>query len=190
MSGLDLLLSQRTLWHMLLVATVAGILLGVLCDGLFILRLLVRDPRSTQLVPPSKSTPAGPVFGQLRRCAYAALRFLCDFLAVVFATVVLMLLCYYTSDGQLRAPAIFGMSAGFLGYHYTVSRGIRRLLTVLSQAILRCLRFLWMHTLGRLWLLARNAVLRRIRNALTARRIARLARDATGGFDIHDEPNS
>ncbi len=198
MSGLDLLLSQSSLWYMLLVAIVAGVILGVLCDGLFILRILCRDPRARATSSPTKEdeatvSPVDPTAPLSRRArvrhgAYATLRGFCDFLSVLFATVVLMLLCYYTSDGQLRAPAIFGMSAGFVGYHKTVSRLVRRLLAWLCDQTFRCFRFLWVHTIGRLLHSLFCTIKRRLRNAVTTRRINRLTRNAARGFGISDEP--
>ena len=136
MSGLDLLIPQSALWYMLLVAVLIGALLGVLCDGLFVIRLLLLDPEAC---------------GAPRRSvAYAILRGVCDCLSAILATVLLMLLCYYTSDGQLRAPAILGMIVGFWAYRKTVSRLIRRLLTAVIGWLQRGLRSVWTHTLGRL----------------------------------------
>ncbi len=170
---------------MLLVAVFAGALLGVMCDGLFILRLLLHDPRA---VSKSDEVPRAVSDRSAVAWMYTGLRGFCDFLAVLFATVILILLCYYTSDGQLRAPAIFGMIAGFWGYHKTVSRWIRRLLSFVLVLLRRILCFLWSHTLGRMLGACSRAVVRRYRDAATARRLDALTRSAAQGFGLTDEP--
>ncbi len=208
-SGLDLLIPQSALWYMLLVATVSGVLLGVLCDGLFILRLLLRDPRASSAMgkaPPHVQTNAAEVplspdtadapsaqthqSPRLRAWGYAVLQGFCDLVSVLTATVILMLLCYYTSDGQLRAPAVFGMIAGFWGYHKTVSRLFRRLTATLLEWIFQALRFLWSHTFGRLLGYLFGAAVGRVRRVATTRRIARLTHEAAQGFGISENPSN
>ncbi len=173
MSGLDLLISQNALWYMLLVAVLTGALFGVLCDGLFIIRLFFREPYAT-------GTPR-------RSVGYAVFRGVCDFLAVISATVLLLLLCYYTSDGQLRAPAVIGMIVGLWAYRKTVSRLVRKLLTAFLNAICRCLRYLWRKTFGRLIDTVVQMVVRRHRNTVTERRVQALTADAAHGFGIRDD---
>ena len=173
MSGLDLLISQSALWYMLLVAVLIGALLGVLCDGLFIIRLFLRDPEAV-------GTPRHSV-------AYAILRGFCDALAAILATVLLLLLCYYTSDGQLRAPAVFGMIAGFWAYHKTVSRLARRLLTIIFNRVMRLLHFVWAHTVGHLARVLRMAVIARHRNTVTDRYVRRMTEDAASGFGVKSQ---
>ncbi len=176
MSGLDLLISQGALWYMLLVAVLIGVFLGVLCDGLFIIRLALHEPLA---------------MGERRKSAgYAILRGVFDFISVLSATVLLMLLCYYTSDGQLRAPAVFGMTAGFWGYHKTVSRLVRRLMTAVMGALWRFLRFLWSCTVGRLLRATAGAVVGRHRDVMTARRIRALTEKASQGFGVYEENKS
>ena len=173
MSGLDLLVSQSALWYMLLVAVLIGSCLGVFCDGLFIIRLTLHDPEAR---------------GESRRSAgYAILRGACDFVAALIAAVLLLLLCYYTSDGQLRAPAIFGMIAGFWIYRKTVSHWLRRLFVAVFRVIQKILRFLWDKTLGRLAHAAKDAALSRIRRSSTERQIRILTDEASRGFGMRDE---
>ncbi len=178
---------------MLLVAMVAGVVLGVLCDGLFILRLLLRDPRamsqSVERSPTHTRHPFEPnAVGQ--HVVYAILQGFCDLTAVVLATVILMLLCYYTSDGQLRAPAIFGMMGGFWVYHKTVSRLVRRLVAILIGFLFRCLRRVWTYTLGCLLSYLMRTVTQYARNAATTRRLDRLTHEAAHGFGITDDPTA
>ena len=175
MSGLDLLVSQSALWYMLLVAVLIGACLGVFCDGLFIIRLTLHDPEAC---------------GESRRSAKCAiLRGACDLISALVAAVLLLLLCYYTSDGQLRAPAIFGMIAGFWIYRKTVSRWLRRLLVAVFCTIQRLLRFLWDKTLGRLARAVKDATVSRVRRATTERQIRILTDEASHGFGMRDEPN-
>lgn len=175
MSGLDLLVPQSALWYMLLVAVLTGAFLGVLCDGLFIIRLALRDPEASCTCR--------------RSVGHAILRGVCDFISVLLTTVLLLLLCYYTSDGQLRAPAVFGMVAGFWGYRKTVSRWLRRLLTAVFSVVCRFLRFLWDKTLGRLARAVRDVTVSRYRRAVTERHIRMLTADASRGFGIRDGQN-
>ena len=173
MSGLDLLVSQSALWYMLLVAVLIGAFLGVFCDGLFIIRLTLHDPEAC---------------GESRRSVgHAILRGSCDFISALVATVLLLLLCYYTSDGQLRALAILGMIAGFWIYRKTVSRWLRRLLVVVFRTIQRLLRFLWDKTLGRLARAVKDATVSRVRRAVTERQIRIWTAEASRGFDMRDE---
>ncbi len=186
MSGLDLLIPQSALWYMLLVAVLAGACLGVICDGLFILRLIFRDPEIKK-TPASVSMPDCRPARRLRVVLHAVLRGFCDAVLVLTGFVILMLLCYYTSDGQLRAPAIFGMSAGFWGYHKTVSRLVRRFMALCLGGMERFLCFVWSHTLGHVlhaWIRTWTAYRR---NAATERRIRELTRDAAHGFGLADE---
>lgn len=173
MSGLDLLVSQSALWYMLLVAVLIGACLGVFCDGLFIIRLTLHDPMAC---------------GDRRHSVgHAILRGACDFASALVATVLLLLLCYYTSDGQLRAPAIFGMIAGFWIYRKTVSHWLRRLLVAVFRVIQKILRFLWDKTLGRLARAVKDAALSRIRRSATERQIRILTDEASRGFGMRDE---
>ncbi len=189
MSGLDLLTPQSALWYMLFVAVLTGAFLGVLCDGLFILRLLSGDPTAADTISPgSTEASASPVdSSRKRRWIYAVLRGLCDFLLTFSAAVTLMLLCYYTSDGQLRAPAVFGIIVGFGVYHKTVSRLLRRVMIALIGWIGRVLHAIWTHTLGRVLGALIHLITARARNITTARRIDRLTEEAARGFDISEE---
>lgn len=173
MSGLDLLIPQSALWYMLLVAVLIGAVLGVFCDGLFIIRLLLRDPEAT---------------GDSRRSViHAILRGLFDALSVMLATILLMLLCYYTSDGQLRSPAVFGMALGFFCYRKTVSRIVRRIMIAVVGTICHALRFLWVRTVGQLIGVACRAIALRHRIAVTERHTQKLREDAAYGFGIADQ---
>ena len=105
MSGLDLYQSQSELLRMLAWATLTGIGLGCLYDLLRALRIL------TGLDQKQGSTP---LFGLLL--------FFEDLLLALTASVSLILLCYYTNDGLLRAPAVLGLASGFFVYMKTLGK--------------------------------------------------------------------
>ena len=168
MSGLDLYLSQGTLARMLVFAAVAGFGIGGVYDALRILGGLCKS-----CVPPARDGKWGTL----------PLSILCFFTDVVFCTVaavVLILLCYYTNDGQLRAPAVIGMACGFFVYIHTLSRLVMwlagKIIPVLLSIVSKVLRLL-------LWLLRPGVLLwsRTIGRALAAYRRRKTDADAAAG---------
>ena len=158
---------------MLLVAVLTGAFLGVFCDGLFIIRLTLQDPEAT---------------GDSRRSLiHMILRGFFDAISMLLAAVLLMLLCYYTSDGQLRSPAVFGMVLGFFCYRKTVSRIVRRMMIAVVGTICRAFRFLWARTVGRLIRVVCRTVVIRHRTAVTERYARELTEDAACGFGVADQ---
>lgn len=193
MSGLDLYLSQRTLALMFVYAAVTGFGLGALYDALRILRM----PFGEVYVRPGRDIPSAAPNGQGRGASFliSVLRFFCDLLFMLAAAVALILLCYYTNDGQLRAPAPVGMACGFFVYRHTLSPWVLRLTAILLRqirrgmvALLRLavlpLRWLWRVTMGRMTSSIRNAR----REKQTLRRIRDLTDSAERGFDLLGEP--
>lgn len=189
MSGLDLYISQRTLALLLVYAALAGFGLGVVYDGLRILRMALGEPRQ-----PIRGTAKGQGKRPLWR---DILLFFEDVLFAVTVCVTLILLSYYANDGRLRAPAVVGMMGGFFVYRHTFSRLLLRLadwlLGLLRRVIRACLhlvaiplRCVWSLTVGRL-ITAR-------RERKTETRIQALTEAASRGFDIWEEepknPNS
>ncbi len=124
MSGLDLYITQRALALMFVYAAVTGFLLGGVYDTLRILRALLGLQGEE-----AGSTPS--LGGRL-------LLFLEDVLFMLVTSVTFILLCYYTNDGQLRAPAFVGMACGFFVYRYTLGALTRRL----TKPLVRFVRFL------------------------------------------------
>lgn len=159
MSGLDLYLSQGTLARMLVFAAVAGFCLGGVYDVLRMLCVLCRA-----CAPPARG-------GKGSTMLLSVLRFLADVIFCTVTAVTLILLCYYTNDGQLRAPAVIGMACGFFVYIHTLSHPVMWMaekfipvllrivakvcrvllwpLRLLLHVLLQGLRFLWSHTAGR-----------------------------------------
>lgn len=181
MSGLDLYLSQRTLALMFVYATLTGFCLGLGYDGLRVLRMALGE---TFL--PSRSA------GQGRKDNKAGLplkllRFVEDLLFMLAAAVALILLCYYTNDGQLRAPAPLGMACGFFVYIHTVSRLVLRLaegiLRLVRRFLLACLHLLAMPLRG-LWSLTVGRMAAAHRESVTEKGIKALAESAKRGFDV------
>ena len=125
MSGLDLYQTQGEMLWMLLWGFITGACLGILYDLLRGLRILMGlDPRQGSTV------------------ACRGILFVEDILFAVAATVALILLCYYTNDGLLRGPAVWGMAGGFFVYIQTLGRLTVRVEKALSRLARRVIRIL------------------------------------------------
>lgn len=179
MSGLDLYLSQRTLALLFVYAAVTGFGLGALYDGLRMLRMALGESRS----------------GQGRRpIPLAVLLFVEDVSFMLAAAIALILLDYYVSDGQFRAPAAIGLLAGFFVYRHTVSRLllrvaewiIRRLKRLLRAVLRTLLHLAWLPLRG-LWSVTVGRALLAHRERVTERRIRVLTESASRGFDLLEE---
>ncbi len=133
---------------MLAAAALTGGCLGGVYDICRILRLLLQ-----MLLPGQKEDRPtdGPRPGDTERprqnavsVILAAFRFVTDLVFAVLSSVALILLCYYTNDGQLRAPAVIGMACGFFVYMMTLSRLVmaiaNRLLTLAVAVLYQLLR--------------------------------------------------
>lgn len=180
MSGLDLYLSQGTLARMLVFAAVAGFCLGGVYDVSRILCVLCRA-----CVPPARG-------GKGSTLPLATLRFLTDVLFCITAAATLILLCYYTNDGQLRAPAVIGMACGFFVYIHTLSHLVmwlaEKIIPVLLRTVARILRLLsW--PLRLLWH-ALRPVLILLRSHTIGRVIAAHRRRKTNADESDQDPAS
>ena len=116
MSGLDLYQTQGEMLWMLVWALATGIFVGMVYDLLRALRIL------TGLDQRQGST-----------LLYRVSLFAGDVVLTVIAAVALILLCYYTNDGLLRGPAVWGMAGGFFVYMQTVGRLTVKMEKVLSR---------------------------------------------------------
>ena len=193
MSGLDLYLSQRVLAMMAVYAALTGFCLGGAYDilGLAAALLLPRKTggaESTSAERYSLTAKGFWVFWQ-------------DLIFLLLTAVTFIFLCYYTNDGQLRAPAILGMAGGFFVYRHTaglltrriiprlaiwIKRVLIRIVTLafcpirwIATALFILIRLLWHVTGGRLvvWL----------REESTRKRIESLTQAASRGFDVLEE---
>ena len=124
MSGLDLYQTQSALWLVLVWGIATGFCLGGFCDLLRALRIL------TGLQREKGSTPLLRV-----------VLFFGDLLLALTASVAWILLCYYTNDGQPRAPAVWGMAGGFFVYVQTLGRLTLKVEKVLSRLLRRLISF-------------------------------------------------
>ena len=123
MSGLDLYQTQGEMLWMLAWAFVTGICVGVFYDLLRGLRILIGlDPKQGSAV------------------VYRVILFVEDILFAVVATVALILLCYYTNDGLLRGPAVWGMAGGFFVYMQTLGRLTAKAEAALARFVGRRIR--------------------------------------------------
>lgn len=162
MSGLDLYLTQRTLALMFVYAAVAGFSLGGVYDALRVLRVVCGDDLNRGQ-------------GSTRPLYLKIFLFAEDVLFMILASVTLILLCYYTNDGQLRAPAYVGMACGFFVYLHTLGRLTKRF----AKPAVRRLTHLLILVLSPLWRPARWVgrkawrVMSRLRGNMRERRAAR-----------------
>lgn len=190
MSGLDLYLSQRVLAMMLVYAALAGFCLGGVYDFFAL---------TTALLLPARTGEGKHESGK-RFCLMAEqfLTFWQDLIFLLLTAVTFILLCYYTNDGQLRAPAIPGMAGGFFVYRHTVGlftkRLIPRLATGIKQVLVRTVilvfcpvRFLAtvLYALVRvLWRVTGGKLIEASREKYTQKHIRSLTEAASRGFDV------
>ena len=193
MSGLDLYLSQRVLAMMAVYAALTGFCLGGVYDLLGLAAALLLPPKTGG----SESTSA-------RRSSLTAKGFLAfwqDLIFLLLTAVAFILLCYYTNDGQLRAPAVLGVAGGFFVYRHTVGlltgRIIPRLATWVKCVLIRTLALAfcpvrWLATallilIKLLWRVTGGRFAAQHQEKNTNKRIESLTQAASRGFDVMEE---
>lgn len=190
MSGLDLYLSQRTLALMFVYAVLTGFGLGPVYDGFRILRMALGDPTAARGPVGRRGSAPEPCGPRRRSPVLTAFLFVEDLVFMLIAAVALILLGYYTNDGQLRAPAPVGMACGFFVYIHTVSRPLVRLaeltLGLLRRIGVACLHLLVIPLKG-LWTVTAGHILAARRERQTRRAIRDLTESAKQGFGILEE---
>ena len=192
MSGLDLYLSQRVLAMMLVYAALAGFCLGGVYDVLTLAAAFLPSEKK-ELKSETKKRSSLAVKGFWT--------FWQDLIFLLLSAVTFILLCYYTNDGQLRAPAIPGMAGGFFVYRHTLGRlagrliprlaaGIKRML-IRTVVLLLCpvrLLALAMYALFKvLWRVTGGRLVARFREKSTQKRVASLTKAASRGFDVLED---
>lgn len=197
MSGLDLYLSQRVLAMMLVYAALAGFCLGGVRDLLGLLTALLLPLKA------EKETCGGEKGFHFSTKAF--LTFWQDLLFLLLVAVTFILLCYYTNDGQIRAPAISGMAGGFFVYCHTVGlltkHWILRLAAGIKHGLIRTvilifypIRFLMtvLYALGKiLWQVTGGKLVALSREKNTQKRIKSMTEAASRGFDtLGEKPSS
>ena len=118
-------ISQTLLGMTFVIAALAGLAVGAVYDVLRITRVLLVHLTGN---------------GTVSRRTVKALCFIEDVLFAVAASLVLILLVYYTGDGQLRALAPFGMGCGFFVWYVTLGKLIMRLSDTIAAAIAKAMR--------------------------------------------------
>ena len=190
MSGLDLYLSQRTLALMFVYAVLTGFGLGPVYDGLRILRMALGDPTAARGYVSRRKNSPEPCGPRRRSPALAFFLFVEDLIFMIIVATALILLSYYTNDGQLRAPAPVGMACGFFVYIHTVSRPLIRL-AELALGWIRRLGGICLHLLAIplkwLWTITVGRALAARRERQTQRAIRDLTESARQGFGILEE---
>lgn len=182
MSGLDLYQSQRVLAMMLVYAALAGFCLGGFYDALGLLRAFFNPTVAT-------ANREGSSSFWMRLLLFAQ-----DLLFTLTVALTLILLCYYTNDGQLRAPAVLGLAGGFFVQRQTLGRLMRRFNPILARGFQRLLGWvirliLWPlrllgTLLGAIWRATAGKILLRRRQKATRHRVAALTDFARSGFGL------
>lgn len=176
---MDLTVSQRLLGLMFVYAAIAGFFLGAVYDLLRISRLLCGMDGAKKAMWPQR-----------------ILLFAEDFLFAVVASLTLILLLYYTNDGQLRVLAAVGMGSGFFVYYHTVGRLVMRVSAFIVRALRRLIRLtvkliLWpFRQLGRLigllavalWRVTGGKAMEKRREKQTEAAVKQLIERASHGF--------
>lgn len=106
-------ISQSLLGLMYVWAVAVGVVLGASYDVLRLSRVMLGLP-GRRLVT-----------GRWRRVGVHALLFVQDVLFGLLGGLMLVLLLYYTNDGQFRGLAVVGMLSGFFVYYYTLGGLVR-----------------------------------------------------------------
>ncbi len=122
-------ISQALLGLMFSIAVGVGALLGFVYDVFRFFRVLVWGEASLT----SQKMGAGRSFVK------GAAVFFQDVLFCVLSAVALLLLLYYTNDGQFRGLALIGIAAGLFVYFCTVGRLFSKLFSRMAVTVRRAL---------------------------------------------------
>ena len=125
-------ISQTLLGMTFVIATLAGLAVGAMYDVLRITRVLLAHLVGN---------------GTASRRTVKAVCFVEDVLFTIAASLVLILLVYYTGDGQLRALAPVGLTCGFFVWYVTLGKLIMRLSDVIASVIAKAVRLTVRYTL-------------------------------------------
>ena len=120
-------ISQSLLGLMYVWAVVAGAVLGASYDVLRLSRAMLGLP-GRRLMD-----------GRWRRVGGHVLLFVQDVVFGLLGGLMLVLLLYYTNDGQFRGLAVVGMLSGFFVYYYTLGGLVRLGVDWLTDGVERVL---------------------------------------------------
>lgn len=136
-------ISQTLLGFMFVCAVITGAFLGVIYDVIRITRIIVgiRYTRkdTTHSVGECDVMPHDALTVRILR---AVLVFIEDVIFCLVCGVCVVLLLYYTNDGQFRGIAVLGVAAGFFVYYVTVGRVVIRFSEFIVELLQRALRLI------------------------------------------------
>ena len=182
-------LSQGRLGLLLVAATLLGLCLGVVFDLLHLVRAFLDGDGSH------------PKHPRAHALLMRILLFWQDLFFILASSWSLVILLYYTNDGQIRLLAVCGMACGFLLYRRTLGRLSARLIPAAAHALRSAVKrmvtvlLLPLWALGRLmallWRWTGGKYLSRLRRKQTEHRVEALVDSASRGFDLqsHDPKN-
>ena len=132
-------ISQRLLGMLFVWAVALGFALGSVYDVLRITRILCGVHYVKRFSEEKGSaTDVSSLRQRVSRIQRAILVFSGDLLFGVVCGISLIILLYYTNDGQFRALAVFGTACGFFVYYHTLGR----LVMLFSEVIVHAVRWL------------------------------------------------
>ena len=142
-------ISQRLLGMLFVWAAALGFALGGVYDVLRITRILCGIhyvKRFSKEEGPSADACARQASMPIRHLRASRIQrtifiFVGDFLFGLVCGVSLIILLYYTNDGQFRALAVFGMACGFFVYYHTLGRLVMLFSEVIVLAVRRLVRW-------------------------------------------------
>lgn len=101
-----------------------------------------------------------------------------DFVFVVLAGLLAVLLVYYVNHGEFRYPVLFGMLGGYVLTHAMLARLVCRVRDAVLRVLAAPIVWIWSFTLGRLF--ARVRMAGQIK--LTEKKACELEMLASNGF--------
>ena len=120
--------SQLSFFRLSYASFSAGILISILCDLLFTMRLWLLPSGARYTVPLIQRLYQKCIKKRVDKKKHRGLHpvtFLCDVLLCLIAAVTLILLLYRFNNGTFRATAPLCMAIGFFLCHKSISIGVR-----------------------------------------------------------------
>ena len=102
-----------------------------------------------------------------------------DFIFILIAGLVAVLMVYYVNDGEFRYLVIVGMVCGFAMSHFMFAKLIIKIRNAIARIAVVPLTWVWRLTLGRLCAKVRNTALKKS----TSTKAEQLLMLASNGFE-------
>ena len=130
-------LSQSALFYLSCASFLAGLLLSLFCDFLYMLRLwlIPYDIRYTVSAIQKLRSSRAKKGKQKKQKGLKVLVFLSDVLFCLVGAITLILLLYWLNNGVFRAAAPLCMAVGFWLWHVSLSKCVRIVLQWLAFGI-------------------------------------------------------